>query len=70
MTVTELIEKLKTFPPDTIVVNPGDDWRYMPILKVESKISDFQNGYYSWEDDLERFPPKNPIPVILLDDDY
>ena len=66
MTVTELIEKLKTFPPDTIVVYPTGELYCLPIVKVESKLSDFQNGDYFCEDDLEKYPPSNPIQVILI----
>ena len=48
MTVRELIERLKTFPPDLPVVVPGYEWGWGRIIPGAVKVVELKQG---WEED-------------------
>jgi len=69
MKVSDLIEILKTFPEDTIVVTDGYEDGYEPLKKVKLiKVTEMEEkqwyyGKYDWSNS------SNAIEVVFLDAD-
>jgi hypothetical protein len=69
-TVAELIEKLKTFPPEVLVVYPGFNFHYMPIRFVEPRTFKIEDNYLWWGEDNKELNESGSIEVVLIDGDF